>query len=182
MGQVLETEVRFGIFRCLFGSLLVWRRNHENKTPPTVHGDRTVPSWSWMAYSGGIEFIADLKQYLKVPRHADLSFTKDGQALDIQVRKFGGDCRMEDKGEEHAIVDGTEQVGSLWLDVADQIRLQDCSCVVVSMVRNDKKDARKTYHVLVIQERAEGGGYERVGVGKVEAQYVSSDCVTGTLW
>ena len=44
-----------------------------------------------------------------------------------------------------------------------------------------KEDARKTYHVLVIREKAGGGGYERVGVRKVEAQYVSRDCVAGTL-
>ena len=30
--------------------------------------------------------------------------------------------------------------------------------------------------------KAGGGGYERVGVGKVEAQYVSRDCIAGTLW
>ncbi|KAK3391247.1 heterokaryon incompatibility protein-domain-containing protein [Podospora didyma] len=182
MGQVLETEVRYGIFHRFFSSLLLWRRTYKNKTPPIPYEDRTVPSWSWMAYSGGIEFIADSTQVLMVPRRVDLGFNKDGEALNVQVRKFGGNCRVEDKGEEHAIVDGTEQVGSLWLDVADQIRLEDCSCVVVSIARDKKEDARKTCHVLVIWEKAGGGGYERVGVGKVEAQYVSSDCVAGTLW
>jgi len=113
----------------------------------------------------------------------DLGFTKNGEALNAKVRKFDGDCRMEDKGEEHAIFDGTRQVGSLWFDVTDQIYLKYCNCVVVSMVRDYRKeDARKTYHVLVFGGKAGGGGYERVGVGKVEAQYVSRDCIAGTLW
>ena len=136
-----------------------------------------------MAYPGGIGFIADATKEHKIPRRMDLDFTEDGEALNVKVRKFGGDCRMEDKGEDHAIVDGTRQVGSLSFDVADQIQLKDCNCVVVSMVRDYwKEDARKTYHILVIGEKAEGGGYERVGVGKVEAQYVSRECVPGTLW
>ena len=90
---------------------------------------------------------------------------------------------MDDRGEEYAIVDGTEQVGSLWFDVVDQIRVGDCKCVVVSMYEDHGREkAWKTYHVLVIRERAEGGGYERVGVGKLEADYVSRDWVAGTLW
>lgn len=50
------------------------------------------------------------------------------------------------------------------------------------MEMGDEEDARKTYHVLIIREKAEGGGYERVGVGGVEAAYVSIDCDAGTLW
>ena len=135
-----------------------------------------------MAYPGGIDFIVAADKSLMVPKRVDFGFIEDGKALSVKVRKFSGDFRMEDQGE-YAIVDGTEHVGSIWFDVADHIRLEDCNCVVVSMAGNEKKEnARKTYHVLVIRGKAEGGGYERVGVGKVEAQYVSSDCVAGTLW
>lgn len=180
MEQVLDSKVRYGIFRCFFGSLFLWRRTHMNKTARIFYGKRTVPSWSWMAYSGGIEFIADAMQNRMVPDYLDLGFTSDGEALHVKVRKFGGDCRMKDKGEEHAIVDGTRQVGSLWFDVADQIQLKDCHCAVVSMAKDgERDDARKTYYVLVIRKE---GRYERVGVGKVEAQYVSRECVAGTLW
>ncbi|KAK4205828.1 hypothetical protein QBC37DRAFT_464877, partial [Rhypophila decipiens] len=182
MAQVLETEVRYGIFRCFFGSLLLWKRD-KDKTSPISYSNRSVPSWSWMAYPGGIDFIVGAKRTLKVPRAVDLGLIEDGKALNVKVRKFSGDFRMEDKGEEYAIVDGTEQVGLLWRDMADPIRLEDCNCVVVSMVEDEEKEgARQTYHVLIILEKAEGGGYERVGAGKVEARYVSSDCVAGTLW
>lgn len=153
-----------------------------NKTARISYKKRTVPSWSWMAYSGGIAFIADAMQDRRVPHRVDLGFTEDGEALNVKVRKFVGDCRMEDRGEEYAIVDGTQQVGSLWFDVADQIQLKDYSCAVVSMVKDDKKaDARKTYYVLVIRKKAWRRGYKRAGVGKVEAQYVSRECVAGTL-
>ena len=66
-----------------------------------------------MAYSGGIKFIADLIQDRMVPHLVDLSFTDDGEALNAKVRKFSRDCRIEDKEEEYAIIDGMRQVGSL---------------------------------------------------------------------
>ncbi|KAK0741097.1 hypothetical protein B0T18DRAFT_440491 [Schizothecium vesticola] len=129
-------------------------RTHENKTRPIPYKDRTVPSWSWMAYPGGIGFIADATKDHTVLRRMDLGFTKDGEALNVKVRKFGGDCR------------------SLSFDVADQIQLKDCNCI---------EDARKTYYVLVIRKKGWRRRYKRVGVGKVEAHYVSRECVPGTL-
>ncbi|KAK0626436.1 heterokaryon incompatibility protein-domain-containing protein [Immersiella caudata] len=161
MGEVLETEVRYGIFHCFLGSLLLWKRD-ENKTSPISYGDRSVPSWSWMAYPGGIDFILAANQDLEVPRDVDLGFIEDGKALNVKVRKF---------------------LGSMWFDVVGYIRLEDCNCVVVGMVRDKKKEgALQTYHVLIIREKVGGGGYKRVGVGKMEARYISRDYVAGTLW
>ncbi|KAK3363903.1 heterokaryon incompatibility protein-domain-containing protein [Lasiosphaeria hispida] len=182
VGKVLQTEVRHGIFRRFLGSLLLWRRTQENKSPPISYKVQTVPSWSWLAYSGGIDFISDAKWDLLIPHYEDLGFADDGQALNVKVRQFGGNFRMGKKGEECAIVDGTKEVGFVWFDVTDQIQLKDCNCVVVSMLNDDKKDPQKTYHVLIIRKKARDGEYERVGVGKVEAQYVSTDGSTGTLW
>ncbi|KAK4116053.1 HET-domain-containing protein, partial [Canariomyces notabilis] len=87
MGQVLGTDGRYGIFRCFFGHLLLWRRTTENKTPQ-IDYKRFVPSWSWMAYPGGISFICEARRRLKVARLKDLNFTDEGKALNVQVRKF----------------------------------------------------------------------------------------------
>ena len=180
MGLVLETEVRYGIFDRFRGSLLLWKRIQKDKTPRISYGDRTVPSWSWMAYSGGISFISVATETRMVPRRADLCFSDNGEALNVKVRQFSGNCRMEQKGEEeHAILEGTEEVGSLWFDVAGQVEFK--YCVVVSMDCFDQKeDARKTYYVLAVRKK-DGVAYERLGVGKVEAQYVSRGCNAGTL-
>jgi hypothetical protein len=196
MGQVLRTEVRYGIFRCFLGSLLLWKRTSDNKTTPIPYTDRTVPSWSWMAYSGGIDFIADAKQLLVVSRIEDLGFKRDGKALKVKVRQFGENCRMEQEGEGHAIVNGAKRVGFVWFDVADRFEFKHC--VVVGMGEDEEDDPQKTYYVLIIREKADGlmktlrrlttsflfgkTPYERLGVGKVEAQYVSIDCEAGTLW
>jgi len=53
--------------------------------------------------------------------------------------------------------------------MADYIQLEDYNYIVVSMVRDERKlDYRRTYYILIIKERAEGGGYKRVRAGKVE--------------
>ncbi|KAK0620054.1 heterokaryon incompatibility protein-domain-containing protein [Immersiella caudata] len=163
MGQVLGTEVRYGIFDRFRCTLLLWKRTQE-KTARIPYSGRTVPSWP----------------ITQVPRRVDLGFTNDGKALNFKVRRFGGNCQMGLKGGSAIIVDGKE-VGCVWLDVADWIELEYCA--VVGMYGDDQKEnARKIYYVLIIQKKEDGLAYERLGVGMVEAQYVSIDCDAGTLW
>ena len=132
-----------------------------------------------MAYSGAVEFIS-MQESLVVPRLAELDFTNSATALRVKVRQFCEKCRMEQNGEEHVIVDGTGKVGSLWFDVADQMEFKHC--IVVGMGEYDEKeDPRKIYYILVIREKPGRKEYERLGVGKVEAQYVSTHRETGTL-
>lgn len=180
MRQALRTEVRYGIFRCFLGSLLLWK-GKENRLSKISYEGRTVPSWSWMAYSGGVDFIADVRQDLMIPRVVELGFTDDGKALKVQVRQFGGNCRMERQGEGYAIVNGTWRVGFVWFDV--EVRVELKHCVVVGMGKGEMEELQKTYYVIIVRDKEEGGErYERLGVGKVRARYVSIDCEAGTLW
>ncbi|KAH7146694.1 heterokaryon incompatibility protein-domain-containing protein [Dactylonectria estremocensis] len=170
MRHALRTEVRYGIVRCFLGSFLLWKRCDEEKTALINYGDRTVPSWSWMSYPGGIDFISDAKQRLMVPRSADLDFTDDVDTLTVKVRRFR-DCRIGQDGKQffaRTAFSWTRKVGSLWLDVADRIEFKHC--VVVGMDDEYRKEeSRKTYYILVVREKQGGEGYERLGVGKVEA-------------
>ncbi|KAK4460412.1 heterokaryon incompatibility protein-domain-containing protein [Cladorrhinum samala] len=181
MEKALRTEVRYGIFDCFFGSLLMWKRTDENKTAPISYKD-PMPSWSWMAYPGGIDFVSDTANIM-LPQFEDLSFADDRKALNVNIRQFSESCRVRSEEEGYSIINGTEEVGFLWFDVADRIEFKHC--VVVGM-REDyrRKDppSRKTYYVLVVREKASGGRYERLAAGTVEAQYVSSDGIIRTLW
>ncbi|KAM5359226.1 hypothetical protein ACJZ2D_014653 [Fusarium nematophilum] len=199
MGHALRSEVRYGIVRCFLSSLLLWKRTKEDKTARINYGGRTVPSWSWMAYPGGIDFISDAKQSLMVPRSADLDLPDDDVTLTVKVRQFK-DCRIGQDVFSRAAFAWTRKVGSLWFDVADRIGqdgnqfaifartafalprkvgslwfdVAECTefkhCVVVGMGDNGKKDPRKTYYFLLVRETQGRGGYERLGVGKVEAR------------
>ncbi|KAH7137057.1 heterokaryon incompatibility protein-domain-containing protein [Dactylonectria estremocensis] len=177
VSTALRTEARYGILRCFFASLLLWKRSADEKTARIAYKGRTVPSWSWMAYFGGIHFLSNSK--LKVPPRADLDFSSVDGALIVQVRQFEH-CRMEREGEIHAIFADTKRVGSLWFDMAANIEFGHC--VVVGMREKKKGDPQKTYCVLVVRRKQSGQEHERLGVGEVEARYVSRNCNAGTLW
>ncbi|KAF4333927.1 heterokaryon incompatibility [Fusarium beomiforme] len=152
---------------------LLWKRSGGEKTARIDYGDRSVPSWSWMAYPGAIDFILDAKQRIMVPRSEDLDFADDGDTLIVKVRRFT-DCRIGQDEKRFAIFARTifawtRKVGSLWFDVADRIELK--YCVVIGMGDDiGKTDPRKTYYFILVREKQGERGYERVGVGKVEAQ------------
>ncbi|WAO97154.1 HET domain-containing protein [Fusarium falciforme] len=211
MRHSLRSEVRYGIVRCFLSPLLLWKRTNEDKTAMINYGDRTVPSWSWMAYPGGIDFISDTQKRLMVPPSAYLDFTDDEDTLTVQVRRFK-DCRIASRnartafawtrkvgfswfdladrigqdGKQYAIFASnvfawTRKVGSLWFDVADRIEFKQC--VVVGMGDDDgRKDPQKTYYFILVREKQDGEGYERLGVGKVEGRYVSRECDAAKLW
>ncbi|KAK5988524.1 hypothetical protein PT974_10007 [Cladobotryum mycophilum] len=157
LGRVFGAEVRYGIVRCFLSTLLLWKRTHGEKTDPIGYGERTMPSWSWMAYSGGIDFISDIKLDLRVPGSTDLEFTDNGKALIVKVRQFKN-CQMkeEEGGGKHVISEATRKVGSLWFDVTDRIEFGHC--IVVGMVRDSwKADYEKTYYILMVREIPDRG-------------------------
>ncbi|CAP71746.1 uncharacterized protein PODANS_6_6980 [Podospora anserina S mat+] len=185
MEKVVQSKAKYGIFRFCLGSLLLWKRTEEQK-PLIKYDDDQVPSWSWMAYSGGIEFILDPNPSFRVPRFEDLDFADDRSVLNVKVRNFGGSCRMGQNEEKYVILDGEEEVGSLWFDIADQIRFEDCNCVIVGALDAEMKDhkvedARKGYYMIIVQKEDGDRGYKRVGVGIVRAQYVSEECISSIL-
>lgn len=185
MEEAVQCKAKYGIFRFCLGYLLLWKRTEEQK--PLIRYKDQVPSWSWMAYSGGIEFILDPNPSSRFPRFKDLDFADDRPALNFKVRNFGGSCRMGQNKEKYIILDGEEEVGSLWFDMADQIRFEACNCVVVGALdaemEDDKvEDARKGYYIIIVQKEDSDRGYKRVGVGIVRAQSVSEECISSILW
>ncbi|KAJ3453667.1 hypothetical protein MRS44_017914 [Fusarium solani] len=168
MRRVLRTEVRYGIVGCFLVPLLLWKRTNEDKTALINYGRS----------NGAI-------MRLMVLRSADLEFTNNGDTLTVTVRRFK-DCRIGQDGKQFAIFATStfaspRKVGSLWFDVADRIEFKHC--VIVGMDEDhQKEDPWKTYYFLLVRERQGGEGFERLGVGKVEAQYVSKASDAGKLW
>ncbi|KAF2181497.1 HET-domain-containing protein [Zopfia rhizophila CBS 207.26] len=116
MQSTLKTEVRYGVFCCFLSRLLLWKRSDNEKTAPIDYkGRKEPPSWSWMAYYGGIDFIS--KSSLIIPDFKDLEFdANDQEALIVKVRQFKN-CRLEQEEKEHAIFADPGRVGALWFDI-----------------------------------------------------------------
>jgi hypothetical protein len=56
IAEAKKCETRFGIFESFLHRSLLWQRSEERDTERIDYGAQVVPSWSWMAYNGSIEF------------------------------------------------------------------------------------------------------------------------------
>jgi hypothetical protein len=174
--SILKTKGGYGVFNCFLSNLLLWKRSNEEKTAPISYKGRKMPSWSWMAYYGEIDFITNSS--LMVPHIEDLRFDVNRKVLIVKVRQFEN-CQIKEEEKEYAIYADSGRVGSLWFDMEAKNPFKHC--VVIGM-RNDKKEnSQKTYYILVIQEKSPNKGYKRLGVGEVEACYVSKESFAGKL-
>ncbi|CAH0045052.1 unnamed protein product, partial [Clonostachys solani] len=160
MGRELATDVKYGILRCFIGSLLLWKRTTKGMTPPIDFGRRTVPSWSWMAYDGSIEFIDKFRYELRIPQSKDLEFAQDGTELSVKIRRFENCHLGENKSDGNYTVKGihgaTENVGSMWYDMKDQIEFNYCVVAGVNGAGILDTDP-KTHLVIMVQEKPGGG-------------------------
>lgn len=58
LARTFKTEGDYGIFALYLHRSLMWKREGSDKLVPIEYpSDRTVPSWSWMAYSGPISYV-----------------------------------------------------------------------------------------------------------------------------
>ncbi|KAF2180167.1 HET-domain-containing protein [Zopfia rhizophila CBS 207.26] len=168
--SALDTKGGYGVFRCFFSRLLLWKQSDEEKAALIDYKGRKVPSWSWMAYNGGIDFMSNSR--LMAPNSEELQF--DREALTVKVRQFKN-CRPE----RYGILADSGRVGSVWFDTRANNRFKHC--VVVGMRQDEKKDSQKTYYILIVKKKLQGEGYERLGVGEIEARYVSKEGNPGKL-
>lgn len=174
--NILKTEGGYGVFNCFLSNLLLWKRSDEKKTAPIFYEGQKMPSWSWMAYYGGIDFITNSS--LMVPHIEDLRFDADRETLIVKVRQFEN-CRMKQEEKEHAIYADSGRVGSLWFDIGVENPFKHC--VVIGMRDDKKENPQKTYYILVIQEESPNKRYKRLGVGEVEACYISKESFAGKV-
>jgi hypothetical protein len=145
----------------------------ENKI---LHRSSEVPSWFWMAYTGGIQFIGEQFGQLKIFRN--LGFAKeDKKALTTDLWQFVG-CDLKGEGEESRpttrriliSLSGME-IGWIQYDVTDGKDLPLDGSAVVGRSRTDELGPRK-YHVLILRQRVENK-YKRARFGIVQANYIS---------
>jgi hypothetical protein len=57
ISYTIEGERSYGIFQRYLHRNLLWHRSNEKKTKRIGYEPGIVPSWSWIAYGGGIQFM-----------------------------------------------------------------------------------------------------------------------------
>jgi len=196
--KAFGTHGAFGIFDDgndpnggLFHRSLLWQRGEEKEDdkyltpidfPPERHVN--VPTWSWMAYKGGIDYMdppfqsADWETQELIPPWtrggalltATDSAPPDGQvAIEATVRNFSVAGRRE---HETKFSYDTEKTTA-----SDGQRAQ---CVIVAKARDSRSDRDRRYYVLLVTpvQGTTGRGlkvYERVGVGYMLGKFIQLD-------
>ncbi len=166
--SALGTKGGYGIFEIFLHHCLLWQRSGPPlKRIESFRGFQAPPSWSWMAYSGAISYVA-------VPL-GEVSWSGD-------IKSPFSDPPLEDQGynapELRApvwdIIDSQNIEMRLDGDTA-RIFTRTTKCIVVGKSKNEPADGNQTHYVLLVNSVAgpgDGQVYERIGVAVLKRQHI----------
>jgi hypothetical protein len=170
--SALGCEGRCGILEPFLHRNLLWQRHGTEKMERIGYNNPKVPSWSWMAYRGGIKFVdVSFAASDDIRWQIELKFDREqNDALIGSLGKFWK-CTIIQKETRYVILDSREtERGWLQFDVEDGTDLDMQKCVVVGRTG---RGPEIQYFILVVRPTATNGEYERVGVGLIQASHVS---------
>jgi hypothetical protein len=162
IARTLGCDGRYGTLETYLHRNLLWHAS-DHKLQKIAH-ESYVPSWSWMAYDGGISFLDEEEiPFDRVQWITDLRFDEHcDHALIADVGVFQG-CTMEWEGSRFAVFDLSEtNRGWIRYDVEDGKNLLEEHCVVVGSTENSK-----VYYILLVRPTSVDSEYKRVGMGQV---------------
>jgi hypothetical protein len=149
IARALGCNSRHGIFQKHLHRNLLWQVSDRKTKRIAYDNSQEVPSWSWMACGGGIEFIEVEFGYVSWVHALAFDAERDSAVLIADVGKFR-DCTMECRGDRCIILDISTNNEAGWIryDVESGAEGSDNHCVVVG--RTEQEDATQQYYVLVV--------------------------------
>lgn len=179
--DAFETRGGFGVFERYLGRSLLWTRapDVDRLTRITSSAAQaSVPSWSWMAYEGGISFL-DLP-FGEIEWTADTEFrspySQKGSSRGLRGRmsssssKHPAELRVVTRSFH--MVAASSSSGIIWDDpnaTHDQLR-----CVVIGRLASESGSLAQKHWVVVLRE-LRIGLYERVGAGCLPKDKMTRD-------
>lgn len=151
---------------------LLWRRGYDTPSLTRINfpdGHATVPSWSWMAYTGGINYLdLDFGGLEWEDLQSPWSRTEDREgnnALTAKVRGYDRDAAKEFES-------------SLIFDAGEGLEPDKGMCVVLGVQKGLMSLEDKRHYLLLIVPTTKSGRngsrvVERIGVG-----YLPGKCIT----
>lgn len=183
LARTLESKGNYGILQRYLQRSLMWQREAKSELTPIVYSeDRFVPSWSWMAYTGAIKYMAapfdgvdwnneDIRVNfeegslrMSTRNHIDGHTRPEITALSKQIKTTGG------------IVDILRRISfdAITVDDLDILR-----CVVLGIDKpNGAARQERKHYVLVIKPSVKTSDdiiYTRAGVGFLLASHIVMD-------
>ncbi|KAF2467894.1 HET-domain-containing protein [Lindgomyces ingoldianus] len=168
MEGALNCHSRYGIFQKYFHRNLLWQASN-NKMKEIAY-DYYVPSWSWMACSGGIQFMditlgeVEWNDHLLFDEKCECDHAIIADLWTFQnctTRLYETQCTVLDYS-------GVER-GRMQYDVEGGQDLRKEQCVLVG--RRSNRGIQEFY-ILIVKSTGVDGEYRRIGVGSIQSDYV----------
>jgi hypothetical protein len=171
--QTLKTTGGYGVFDCYLHRFLLWQiAGDPFKRIESFH-DEKIPSWSWMAYTGGIEYMS--VPFGKVLWTEDIQspfrVREEAKVMNDEIRRKPAEIvarawRLVDCPAEGLVLDDTSR------DFEGSMR-----CVVLGTEKEVVTNRPMKHYVLVVSavSNEEADLYERVGVGVLEEAQIARD-------
>jgi hypothetical protein len=166
IASALKCQSRYGIFQKYLHRTLLWQASEKMKE---IEYDFHVPSWSWMACSGSIQFLdiplggVEWTNYLRFDEKCACDHAITTNLWTLQ------DCTVEAREGRYTILDlNGEERGWIQYD-EDGEQLSEGLCVVIG--RTHTSGAKECY-ILVVNPTSVKGEYRRIGVGLVQSDWV----------
>lgn len=158
---------RYGVLQIYLHRCLLWKRAGPFMKPITSFSSETIPSWSWMAYEGGIRYIdapgSDVNWMNDVfwsPNDRPSDY--DGMSTELQAPVWG-------------LVDPRDE--DITLDDERPLDPQMSKCVIIGVSKRQAEEGGKLYYVLIITPVFvdDKEVWKRRGVGIMKKQYIALD-------
>jgi hypothetical protein len=162
----LHCSSKHGIFEAHLHRNLLWQTSDKQAERIMYTNKQEVPSWSWMACSGCIEFMEIGMGSVSWVKALAFDTKCDSAALIADVGKFL-DCTMKSEGDRCIVLDISTNNEAGWIryDIESGAEGSENHCVVVG--RTEDNNAEQQYYIMVVVLTEKDGEYRRVGVGKV---------------
>jgi hypothetical protein len=176
-----------GMFLKFWGRCLLWKRNDPeitalvriSKPPPVASGTtgskvRMPPSWSWMAYEGGISYLQPPKgRTVWNEKAIQLRLTGSGETSWLfAIDELGLSAPIKSFTEGKNTADGDYQ---LTYDNPNESKSKQKKCVIIGSVHDIGHAEKGIHYVLVVSPVATNGSsntWERISAGKLHGRFI----------
>lgn len=186
LAVALDSRSTAGVFEKYKGYFLLWRALDSSLRPIDFSSLRmSVPSWSWMAYWGRIEYFHPPFGQIQWNSEIELSFTRDTTQSWLSMSCQGEPFILEAPSYRF----NEPWSGDIYLDCSKEFRsiidirtsrylLEERRCIIIGYLREDfvvnhgKADSESSYWALIVSEQSQSevakqSYWRRIGVGRL---------------
>jgi hypothetical protein len=178
--EALNSRGGYGTFqsnnkkRDYFHRGLLWQRSGATLKRIKFHPNDKVPTWSWMAFHGGI-------RYMNVP-FLDIEKAKDivSPFQDIKPGILYTDMKFEKPAELHAPIRTliVDTAGSIIWDDPNRKLARPLKCIIIGKSVKERVDGQRTHYAMIVSFIGVEEGveiYERAGVAYLVTEEIESE-------